>query len=102
MKIAYISGAYRSKDGINGVYENIQRARTEALKWWRDGYAVICPHMNTAFMDGAAHDSVWLAGDLEMLRRCDIIVMLPGWEDSEGASAELDVAVECGLEIHYV
>ena len=58
--------------------------------------------MNTAFMDGAAHDSVWLDGDLEMLRRCDIVVMLPNWEQSEGATAEHAEAKRCGLEINYV
>jgi len=102
MKLAYISGAYRSKDGINGVFENIIRARTVALQYWQKGIPAFCPHMNTAFMDGAAHDSVWLDGDLEMLRRCDIVVMLPNWEQSEGATAEHAEAKRCGLEINYV
>lgn len=101
MKVVYISGKYRSQDGINGIYENIQAARAESIKWWKDGYAVICPHMNTAFMDGAADDSVWLKGDLEFVRRSDIIVMLNDWEDSEGARAEHEEAIDCGLEIIY-
>jgi len=96
MKVVYISGSYRSKT-INGVYENIQAARKEALKWWKEGYAVICPHMNTALMDGACDDSVWLKGDLELLRRSDMVVMLEGWEESEGAKAEYREAIKLNI-----
>jgi len=101
MKVVYIAGPYRSKDGPNGIYENIQRARTEAIKWWRQGYAVICPHMNTALMDGACADEVWLDGDLELIRRCDIVVMLPRWKESEGATAEHNEARLHAKEIIY-
>lgn len=100
MKVAYISGSYRSKSP-NGIYQNIQNAREVALKYWRKGFAVITPHLNTAFMDGACDDHVWLDGDLEILRRCDLIVMMQGWTDSEGAVEERKLAVSRGLEIHY-
>lgn len=98
MKIAYISGPYRSGT-VNGIYENIQKARAIALKYWRLGYAVICPHINTAFMDGENDSDMFLAGDIEILKRCDIIVMMPGWGKSEGAIEEYKEAVNCDLEI---
>ena len=101
MKVAYISGPYRSET-INGIYENIQNARKAALEYWQKGYAVICPHMNSALMDGACEDYVWLDGDLELLRRCDIIVMLKEWKCSAGAIAEFNEAGKHGLEIHYL
>jgi len=66
MKVAYISGPYRAAT-VHGVVENIRRAERVALKYWQLGYAVICPHTNTALFDGAAPDDVWLAGDLELL-----------------------------------
>lgn len=100
MKVCYISGPYRNHS-VNGIYANIQLARSEALKWWQKGYAVICPHMNTAFMDGECPDTVWLAGDLELVRRSDIIVMLPGYEESQGALSELEMAQKHHLEIIY-
>ncbi len=100
MKVVYISGAYRN-GSINGIFDNIYRARREALKWWRKGYAVICPHMNSAFMDGACDDSIWLQGDLELLRRSDIIVMLEGWEKSKGARREFEEALLLQKEIIY-
>jgi len=100
MKVAYISGAYRNKS-VNGIYENIQRARAVALKYWGKGYAVICPHLNTAFFDGTCHDETWINGDLEFVRRSDTIVMMQGWENSEGAHRELAEAQMHDKEIIF-
>ena len=99
MKLAFISGAYRA-DTLDGVRENIEIARAVALEVWRMGYAVICPHSNTAFFDGALPDSVWLEGDLVMLRRCDTVFMLDSWSRSAGAQRELQEAIALGLEVY--
>lgn len=99
MKLAYISGPYRSQGGINGIYDNVQHARASALKLWKKGYAVLCPHMNTQFLDGALPDEVWLGGDLEMLHRCDLVLMVDGWKDSAGSLAEKALAEKLGLPV---
>jgi hypothetical protein len=110
--LAYISGPYRSQHGPYGVQHNIAKARELAEVLWQRGYAVICPHMNTANMDGVIcpgsspeamdKDSAgFLAGDMVMLSRCDLIVMLPGWEYSEGAKTEHNGSVETGLPVYY-
>ena len=88
MKIVYIAGAYRSRFGIVGRAWNISRARKIAKLLWRMGFAVVCPHSNSAFMDGCAPDGVFLRGDIEMLKRCDAIVLMPGFAQSEGAVEE--------------
>lgn len=87
--IVYTAGPYRGD-----VLGNILQARKVAIELWEKGYTVICPHMNTAFFDFdcSVDNSVYLAGDLEILERCDAIVMLPNWEQSDGARAELDFA----------
>lgn len=36
-----------------------------------------------------------------LVRDCDAIYMLPGWESSKGACAELAVAMWAGLEVIY-
>jgi hypothetical protein len=95
-KLVYVSGPYRAET-INGVFENVYRARKHALYLWNLGYSVLCPHTNTAFMDGSLDDEAWLEGDLVMLARCDLIYMVPGWESSEGAKVELDRARESGI-----
>jgi len=101
--IAFISGPYRSKNGRTVRY-NVRQAEKYALKYWTLGYAVICPHLNTAFFDGELPDHRWLEGDLEFIDRLkqeeqDIIVMIPGWEDSEGSCAELRRAAAIGLNV---
>ncbi len=102
MKVIYVAGKYTA-DTEWGIWNNIEHASGAARKLWLDGWAVICPHKNTAFFGGKdeAHRDIWLAGDLELLRRCDAIYMLGGWENSEGAKAELKLAEKLGLEIIY-
>ena len=39
--------------------------------------------------------------DLAMIRACDIIHMLTGWEESKGANFELKYAVMIGLQVNY-
>lgn len=100
MKVAYIAGPYRPKNSVT-LLENIRSAEQVAIKYWRAGYAVITPHLNTAFFDGLCPDETWLEGDLAILRRCDVIVMMKTAGESSGARAELALAKELGLEVVY-
>lgn len=104
MKVAYIAGAYRA-DTHHGIELNIRKAEAVAIELWQMNYAVICPHKNTAHFDGLAPDVVWLDGDLEFIDRLDIyqdcLVMLPGWEKSEGAKREREFAIARHLPIFY-
>ena len=94
-KIAYIAGPYRAKD-VRGIVTNIRNAELYAIKWWRKGYAVICPHLNTALFDGALPDEAWLQGDITLMLRADIVVMIPGWKKSVGARREYKIAKKAG------
>ena len=102
MYVIFVSGPYRSNSEITKV-TNIQNAEGEALKLWRQGFAVICPHKNSENFDGLneTSDDMFRQGYLEILSRCDAIYMLKGWEKSVGATAELDKAVELKLRIIY-
>ena len=96
MPVVYVSGPYRARS-VNGIAENIMRARTAALRLWKAGSAALCPHLNTAFMDGACPDETWLEGDIEMLQRCDAMLVLDGWADSAGTCAEIAAASTAGI-----
>lgn len=101
MKVLYISGPYS-----NGDWEimsmNIMRAREVAIKLWKQGFAVICPHSNTAHFDALIPDKqVFIRGDLEILKRCDVIYMMRDWLTSYGAKCELRLAQRRGLEVIY-
>ncbi len=100
MKVVYIAGPYRAAHGKT-VIENVRAAEKVAMKWWKEGHAVFCPHKNSEFFDGIAPDKSFLNGDLEILKRCDAIVMIKNWAKSSGAVAELKLARNLGLEIHF-
>ena len=98
MIVVYIAGPFRGKSHWD-VEQNIRRAEGLALEAWRAGFAVICPHTNTRFFDGAADDKVWLEGDLEILVRCDVVLLTDDWERSSGARAEVAHAREWNVPV---
>ena len=102
MPLVYVAGPYRSKTE-HGVRKNIQAASDVALTLWQDGFAAICPHKNTEGWGGAGGmpDSVWLDGDLVMLSRCDAIVMLDSYTESQGAVVEHRYAIDAGIPVFY-
>ena len=100
MKVAFISGPYRGKTHYD-IEQNIREAEAVAIKYWCLGYAVVCPHKNSSHFDGLAPDDVWLKGTLAIMEKCDVIVMLPKWRESEGARNELERATLKGLEVIY-
>ena len=91
MKLIFISGPFRASNAWE-IEHNIRQAEAIALELWRMGFAVICPHTNTRFFQGAAPDKIWLQGYLEMLRRCDAIYQMPNSSKSEGCKVELEFA----------
>lgn len=101
MKLAYVAGPYRAACEWR-VTQNIREAEAVALELWRMGYAVICPHKNTAYFGGAEGllDQTWLDGDLEMIARCDLVVGTPRWRESLGARAEVEFAARRGIKFY--
>lgn len=100
MKVVYVAGPFRGPSAWD-IECNIRRAETLALEVWRLGAAALCPHTNTRFFQNAAPDDVWLKGDLELLKRCDAMILTEDWGRSSGARAERDYALELGLPIFF-
>jgi len=100
MTRVFICGPLRA-DTTERMDVNIKRATYVALKYWREGYNVYCPHMNSGSLHGLAPDKTFLAAALEELERSDIIVMLPGWRESKGSCVEYDRAIKLNKEILF-
>jgi nucleoside 2-deoxyribosyltransferase len=100
MTVIYIAGPFRAANAWL-VEQNIRRAEELALAVWRMGAAVICPHTNTRFFNGAAEDRIWLEGDLELLRRSDAVLVTPQWTGSSGTKAEIEYAMTHGIPVFY-
>jgi hypothetical protein len=99
-KLAYIAGAYRAPTP-HEIKQNIRMAEAVAIKYLQKGYAVICPHKNTALLDGVIPDEEFLKMYLAILFRCDVCVMMDGWKKSEGARKEHEFASQNGIWIIY-
>lgn len=100
MKVVYIAGPFRGMHAW-AVEQNIRRAEMLALEVWILGAACICPHTNTRFFDGVLQDNTFLDGDLEIIKRCDALLMTHDWKTSVGATAEHAYAIRQGLNIFY-
>lgn len=106
MKVVFISGRITAPTSFQ-MAENVRHARMVSIKLMKRGYAVFCPHLNTVNMGGVLHKDPeedferWIAMDLELLSRCDIIFMLRGWRQSRGSKREYAKAKELGLEVLY-
>ena len=98
----YISGPLRAETEYL-QQQNLQRARLEAENFWRMGFSVFCPHLNTAGMSGLLDDDdEFIVGDLQWLRCADIAIFIPGWTGSKGAVLEHNEAITMeDIEIYY-
>lgn len=98
MKVIYIAGKYRGPNAW-AIEQNIRAAEEVAARVWAAGHVALCPHANSRHMDGVASDDHFLAGTLELMRRCDAVVLVPNWKDSAGARAEVAEADRLGIEV---
>jgi len=96
--LVYVSGKYSDRDEWS-VDCNIHYAKLVAVQLWDMGYAVLCPHANAGRMGFGA--DVFLEGDMVMLERSDLVVMLPNWESSHGAKLEHHLALKLGIPVYY-
>lgn len=102
--LIYVAGPIRPLKGRT-VQENCTIAKNIALELWKMGHAVICPHANTdlpiALADKECEEKVWLDGDLQMIARCDALVIVPDWEGSNGTKGEIEYAKARDIPIYY-
>lgn len=92
MKV-YLSGPVTSLP-----YEEAKKNFSIAQKKLENmGYEVVSPMNNGLF-----HFDTWvnhMKADIKMLMDCDAIYMLAGWQGSQGAVIELNLAIQLGYKI---
>ena len=98
MKIIYIAGPFRAPTSWE-IEQNVRKAEEIAFKVIQEGAMPLCPHANTRFFHGSAESDFFIQGYLEILHRCDAIMMIAGYSISEGSIIELKKAKKLGMPI---
>lgn len=98
--LVYLAGPYRSLTRW-GEEQNVRAAEAVAQEVVKLGAYPVCPHANTRpyFSDPGIPAAFWLEATLELMRRCDAVLLLPGWASSEGAVGEREEANARGIPV---
>lgn len=102
--VIYLAGPYRAT-ATKTVQEHINHARAIGSALPSSGWIPLIPHSNLSHFDSICpdiDDEFWLDGTLELMRRCDAVMMLDGWQDSVGAVNERDEALRLGMPIFSI
>ena len=102
--LIYLATPIRPKNGRT-IEENVADAKALALSLWKLGYTVICPAANSDLPITLAEKELdisrWLNGDIEILAKCDAIVVAPNWMNSQGVSGEIMFAQLMNIPVYY-
>lgn len=101
----YIAGPYSATSILAGL-ENIRRGQRAATEYLLAGYAVFCPWLDhQLFLQLREGEQIDLATirehSMAWLSVSDMVVVLEGWEQSEGTKAEIKRAEELGIPVTY-
>lgn len=111
-KVVYLAEPYRPYHDEHGkrhsIAENVRTAGKYGIEVWRRGYVALVPHTLTYLdpkqqrQDGGVSNiapEIFMDGELELIRRSDLLVLLPEWRHSRGAIAEKAFAEEIGKDV---
>ena len=101
MKIVYVAGKFTGPNAWV-IEQNVRAAEAVGMRVAEAGAMPLIPHANTRYFHGTATVEFWYEGTLEMLRRCDAVIMVPGYELSRGACAEREEAHRLRLPVFFV
>ena len=100
MKVVYVAGPY-STDNKAQQAQFMQQAKDATLVLWTNGIAGLCPLTMTEHFASLLSWERFLETDCELLKRCDGVLFLPGWEKSKGCQEEWRLAVAKHKDIFY-
>lgn len=98
LKLIYIAGPFTGPHAW-AIAQNVRAAETCAVGVVEAGAMPVIPHTITRNFEGLASLEFWYEGTLELLRRCDGVYMVPGWETSRGVKAEREEARRLKLPV---
>jgi nucleoside 2-deoxyribosyltransferase len=64
------------------------------------GHVPVIPHTMYKTMDRTLDDIYWLEATMQLLLKCDAVVLLDGWEESQGTLMEIEEAESRGIPVY--
>lgn len=106
----YIAGPYRGEathdaEGYFKIDANINRAKEAAATLAQLGIPYFCPHLNSAHFEVITPDvtpAYWLKMDMVFVDLAAALLILDGWEESEGTQGEVARATKNGQSCFYL
>lgn len=99
----YVAGAYSAKDVVN-VLRNIGRGEQYCADLFVDGFAPYCPWHDKDFVlrhpEADFTVEQFYQFSIEWLKVCDVMFLVPGWENSKGTLAEIEIAKANNIPIY--
>lgn len=98
IKIVYVGGKFTGKNSWE-IHRNVFRAESLGMAVAEAGAMPLIPHKNTSNFFGTMTEEFWYRGTLALLKRCDAMILVSGWEDSKGTRAEVEWARANGMPV---
>lgn len=98
IRVVYIAGPFRDVTPW-AVEQHVRVAEALSFLVASVGAMPLCPHTNTRFSHGTLTEQFWLDGTLELMSRCDAVILTPDWQTSEGARAEVVKARQLNIPV---
>lgn len=102
MKVIYIAGPFTATNAWE-IEKNIRKAEDALFEVWKLDAAGVCPHSNTRYFHGAFTQDQMIDGTLEIMKRCDAVLVVPdsNYMDSVGTMGEIAVAERFEMPVFY-
>ncbi|MDR3519333.1 MAG: DUF1937 family protein [Candidatus Pacebacteria bacterium] len=106
MKIIFIAGAYIGDGKSETIEHNIREAEKYAIALANERIGFFCPHKHTEHFSSegkaTAPEEFYYDLDFHFLTHiADAVLVVPGWENSNGTKRELAWVNEKGMKIFY-
>lgn len=97
--LVYVAGPYAATTRWEEE-QNVRHAEAVGYNVADAGAMPVIPHTNTRphFSDLNSAEW-WYEATVELMRRCDAVMMVPGWKQSKGSVAERTEAERIGLPV---
>jgi hypothetical protein len=105
MKRVYVAGAYQATNALE-MLANIARGVQAGLQVWKAGFAPYVPWLDISMhIANPCPESTTIEEcyewSMSWLEVSDAILIVPGWEESQGTLKEIARACQLGIPVFY-